>query len=167
MQVLFENRRRPLFAQAREVRLGPMPSEQLRAWLAERIDVSRPRVPGEALADAIVQRTGGHPQRAMMLAHFAWEHTGDVESALAEALNQASGEIEQMWRDLEPGQRRALATAAAGYRHLLGADALAASGSVKTTMQAARRSLLIDGHLREGAGGVEVTDPFVPLWLTS
>lgn len=34
-------------------------------------------------------------------------------------------------------------------------------------MQAARRALLIDGHQREGAGGIEVSDPFVPLWLAA
>ena len=167
MQVLFEDRRRPLFAQAREIRLGPIPTAELGAWLTERFGESLPAVPGDVLAQAIIGRTGGHPQRAMMLAHFVWERAGDVEAALAEALNQASGEIEQMWRDLEPGQRRALATAAAGYRRLLGSDALAASGSAKTTMQAARRALLIDGHLREGEGGIEVSDPFVPLWLAA
>ena len=165
MRVLFEDRRRPLFAQAREVGLSPIPGAELRTWLAERIGRTGSAGRAEALARAIVERTDGHPQRALMLAHFAWERVGDLDAALTDAVGQASGEIEQMWRDLEPGQRRALATAAAGYRHLLGSDALAASGSAKTTMQAARRALLTDGHLREVDGGVQVTDPFVPLWL--
>lgn len=176
MRVLFEDRRRPLFAQAREVALGPLPEAELRFWLADVFD--RPDAPPSgaaadpaSLAAMISERAHGHPQRAMMLAHFIWERLpvddpGDLRSAVAAAVNEASGEIEQMWRDLQPGQRRALATAAVGYRHLLGPKALAASGAAKTTMQAARRTLLADGHLREhGQGGVQVTDPFVALWL--
>ena len=175
MQALFADRRRPLFAQAREVQLDPIRPEALRPWLETRFN-ERPRLSvnalrPDALAEAVVARTGGHPQRAMMLAHFIWQRMpahdpNVVDIALGEALGEASGEIEQLWRGLDPGQRRALATAAAGYPHLLGRDALALSGNAKSTMQAARKALLLEGILRDrGSEGIEVTDPFVPLWL--
>lgn len=174
MRALFDDRRRALFAQARAVDLGPLREDQLRSWLADRF--SRAEGPdagsnAESLARAVYDQTRGHPQRAMMLAHFVWERlpassAGDFAIALSAAIREASGEIEQMWRDLNPGQRRALAAAAAGYPHLLGSSALAASGSAKATMQSARKALLAEGQLRESErGGVEPTDPFVALWL--
>lgn len=174
MRALFEDRRRALFAQARDIELGPLQEDQLRSWLADRLSRDNGAAANsnaEALAQAVYDQTRGHPQRAMMLAHFVWERLpasgpDEFRTALSMAIKEASGEIEQMWSNLNPGQRRALAAAAAGYRHLLGPSALAASGTAKTTMQAARKALLAEGYLREHErGGVEPTDPFVALWL--
>lgn len=167
MRTLFEDRRRPLFGQARSVGLGPLPGDALAGWLRERFGGRKisPRA-----VDALVETAAGHPQRAMMIAHFLWEQplpeAHGFEAAVHAAVHEAAGEIQQVWLGLTPPQRRALATAAGGHAHLLGPTALAVADSSKATMQKARRTLLEHGHLRaEGGGAVSPSDPFMGLWL--
>src|SRR3954470_5108551 len=71
MRALFADRERPLYGQARPLALPPLPPAEAGA------DISR--VLGEAGLDAgdavdrILEFTGGHPQRTMLLAHHLYE----------------------------------------------------------------------------------------------
>lgn len=73
MDQLFGERERPLFGQAVPVDLGELPSDALGAYI-ERGFKERARDPGECL-DALLELVQGHPQRAMLMAHYLWEST--------------------------------------------------------------------------------------------
>jgi hypothetical protein len=169
MRALFADRRRPLFEQAREVRLGALDVPALLGWLEDRFDNGGRPVAPEAI-DRLGTLTAGHPQRAMMVAHFLWSEArrdaGGLERALANAIHEASDGLEQTWSALTGVQRRALSAAAEGHDRLLTKAALERAQVGKPTMQSARKSLLAEGHLLDiGNGQVRISDPFLGLWL--
>jgi len=68
MRRLFTDRERPLYGQAEQLELGPLPIDDVLPELSERfaaLDLD----PGEALAPLVVA-AAGHPQRTMLLAHL-------------------------------------------------------------------------------------------------
>lgn len=73
MEVLFGARERPLFGQAHPIQLGPLPNRDLAEYIDARF-ARTGRDPGEAL-DALLALAEGHPQRAMLLAHYLWRRT--------------------------------------------------------------------------------------------
>lgn len=73
MEQLFSERERPLFGQAAPVTLRELPTEALGAHI-EQCFAQSGRDPGEAL-DALLELVAGHPQRAMLMAHYLWERT--------------------------------------------------------------------------------------------
>lgn len=164
MAALFEDRRRPLFAQARRIGLAPLEREDLIEWIRAR----DPKL-DEGIAAELAGRAAGHPQRAMMLAHFLWEQprrtSDDLEAARAAAVQEASGEIQQIWASLPATQRLVLRAAAEGHRRLLSKRALAFMGTEKSSAQKARDALLRDGHLHQTPQGHVPTDPFIAFWL--
>lgn len=162
MAAIFGDSRRPLFAQARSVELSPLPRAELVRWLCDR----DPRL-GEETAAALADRAAGHPQRAMLLAHFLWEQPqrteADLDAALQDALAEARPEIEQARDSLSPAQRRVLNAASRGHTQLLSRAALAEIGLAKSTVQAARDALLARGLLRPADAGHRPVDPFLNL----
>ncbi|WP_026911122.1 AAA family ATPase [Patulibacter minatonensis] len=171
MAALFGDRRRPLFEQARSVALGPLPLADLADWIDERLDAAGREGLREHV-DTAVSLVGGHPQRAMLLAHFLFEQDDDDPDALDGALEGARREardgLAQTWRALSVAQRRVLGAVARGHDRLLTVAALQATGHAKSTQSAVRRQLLDDAHLRELPGGaVQLVDPLLGLWTTS
>jgi uncharacterized protein len=168
LRALFEDRRRPLFGQAREVALSPIGAEAIADWIAERFRAGRRTIPRES-ATALAAGAAGHPQRAAMVAHFLWERPrldeASVRGAEDEALRAASGELEQMWSGLTRAQRQVLGAVAEGRRQLLSKSSLAEMGIGKSTAQQARDTLEAEGHLRREGGELALTDPFVGRWL--
>lgn len=149
LRALFEDRRRPLFGQAREVTLAPLAPEAIAAWVLERFRAGERTIPSGSAA-ALAAGAGGHPQRAAMVAHFLWQRPrlgeADVHAAEAEALGAASGELEQMWAGLTRPQRQVLGAVAEGQTQLLSKSTLAAMGLGKSTAQQARNALEAEGH---------------------
>jgi hypothetical protein len=168
MRALFGDRQRPLFEQARAVELGPLPAAELADWIEERL--TRAGRPGLAEhVDGLVAVSGGHPQRAMLLAHLLFEEPDDPDAlaaTVARALHEASDALEQTWRGLTAPQRRLLGAVAAGHTRPLAGPALAYTGHGKSTQQKVRDQLVADGQLHRGAdGGVTFVDPLLPRWL--
>jgi len=169
MRALFSDRRRPLFEQARGVKLGPLDGALLAGWIEDRFAARGRPVEPEAIS-GLMAAVGGHPQRAMMVAHFLWaerrRNATGLERALHEAIREAADGLEQTWASLTAVQRRTLSAAAEGHERLLAGASLTRAQVGKATMQSARKSLIADGHLLEVAGGaVRVADPFFGLWL--
>lgn len=79
MSQLFGERERPLFGQAAPVSLRELPTDALGAHIERRFTETG-RDPGEAL-DALLELVRGHPQRAILMAHYLWEHTPSRQSA--------------------------------------------------------------------------------------
>ena len=167
LRALFEDRRRPLFGQAREVTLTPIDTATLAAWVDERFRAGGRQLPSGSAA-AVAAAAVGHPQRAAMVAHFLWQQPRldeeGVRAAEAEALSAASGELEQLWAGLTRAQRQVLGAAAEGRASLLSAASLESMSLGKSTAQQARDALQAEG-LIERDGDLAVTDPFLARWL--
>jgi hypothetical protein len=73
MRDLFTSRRRAFFGQATPIAVGPLDAEVLGEEIAARF-AAHARDVGGAL-DPILSLSGGHPQRALLLAHHVFERT--------------------------------------------------------------------------------------------
>jgi uncharacterized protein len=168
MAELFGDRRRPLFGQARGVELGPLPALALAEWLEERL------AGRGALAeriDELVAFSGGHPQRAMMLAHFLWEEDPDdpaaFERAREKAVREAREGLEQSWAGLSANERRVLGAIVNGDRQVTGRRALERTGLGKGSAAHATKRLIAEGVARVSLDGLpSVVDPLLAFWLT-
>ena len=170
MRALFEDRSRPLFGQAREVSLPPLPAGAIADWVAERLASGGKSLPPETAA-ALAAGSHGHPQRAAMVAHFLWQQSrldeAGLRNAEAEALNAAEGELAQLWSDLTRPQRQVLGAVAEGEARLLSKPALGAMGLGKSTAQQARDGLEAEGYIRRDNRSFSGVDPFLGRWLRS
>jgi len=77
MRELFTDKRRAFYGQAGAVDLGPLPTEDVAAFIESRFVESDKEV-ASALGP-LLDLAGGHPQRTMLLAHWLWEMTPVVE----------------------------------------------------------------------------------------
>jgi hypothetical protein len=176
MRELFASRRRAFFGQAAPVELGPLAADDLAPFIAERF-VARRRDPGDALGP-LLDLAGGHPQRAMLLAHHLFGATkpgaaADSDAwttALRGACREVNGEITTLWERLPTTERRLASAIADRQVGLFSRQATAAYGLPRTG--ANRRALL---SLRDAGDIVEddappgwrIVDPLFALWLRS
>jgi hypothetical protein len=172
MDALFGDRRRPLFEQARAVKIGPLMPADIAEYVEGRFSAAH-RTCERGVPDALAVQAYGHPQRAMMIAHFLWEQSADSPAvsnadllgAQAAALAEASDGLQRTWDSLSTNQRRLVRVLAAGQSHPLRVTALAQAEIPKSSMVDARDQLAAQGDLFVYAGGrVELTDPFLAAW---
>lgn len=168
MQALFGDRERPLFEQARSVRLAPLPLPELEEHVADLL-IRAGRADLEEHAAGITSLSQGHPQRAMLLAHMLFEQrlgaVAPIEDAIEASVREAGDALEQTWRGLTGGQRRVLGAVAAGHRQLTGGAALSYTGNGKGTQASIRDTLIASAHLYLPDGEPEFVDPLMPLWI--
>jgi hypothetical protein len=174
MDALFGDRRRPLFDQARAVRIGPLPPADIAEYVEARFaKAGRPLEP--ETADDLARLAAGHPQRAMMLAHFLWEHAHrqpqditngeQLDAAWHTALAEAADGLQRTWDSLSANQRKLVKAVAAGHDRPLRKVALEHAGLAKTSAVAARETLAAQGDLFSfGGGRVALSDPFLAAW---
>jgi uncharacterized protein len=171
MERLFADPRRPLLEQAVPKSLPPLPAEEVGDYVRERFERTG-RDAGDALA-ALLQFARGHPQRAMMLAHFLWATVS--RGAIADethwvaaretTLEQASGYLTATWRGWPVNERRvalALATTPGGPYT---AQAQAEVGIKKSSVRYALQALADRADVVEIEGTPVLTDPLLELWL--
>ena len=171
MEVLFGDRERPLFGQAHPVALGPLPPDALADYIEERFRRTG-REAGEAL-DALLELAEGHPQRAMLLAHYLWQRTPVQSTATistwVEALDAAVG-------PLGDGFDRFLDTLPKGEQRVLLALAIAPQGRYSNYVQNrfglapgsardALKALIARGEVIGGTKEPRMTDPLLRWWL--
>jgi uncharacterized protein len=178
MAELFGDQARPLYGQARALRLGPLDDTSLAAYIGARFEETE-RGPGKAL-DPLLEAARGHPQRAMLLAHHLWEVTRPGETAdeaswaqaLAAAFSELQEAFERTWETLTPNQRRVLAAVAwigrwGGGVSFYGADTLARFRLTRGTARDVRHALVRRGDLEEDGGAVRTVDPLLEAWIAS
>jgi uncharacterized protein len=178
MAELFGDRARPLFGQARALRLQPLDDASLAAYIGERFAETE-RDPGRAL-EPLLTVARGHPQRAMLLAHHLWEalgpgETADEESwsqALAAAFAELQEAFERTWETLSANQRRVLAaTAWIGPwdrgSSFYGVETLTRFRLSRGTARDVRHALVRNGDLEEVDGTVRIVDPLLEAWIAS
>ncbi len=172
MRQLFGDRTRPFYGQARGVRLAPLPEAALATYIGERFSRSGRQV-GEAL-DPLLATARGHPQRAMLLAHFLWERTargGESDAAawqeaLRDAYLELRDELGSIWDGLADSERRVLAAIAAG-RGPMSKGVLDELGLARSTARDARDRLIDEGYARDEDEGLEIVDPLLSLWIAN
>jgi len=172
MRRLFGDRTRPFYGQARGVRLGPLPEDALATYIGERFSRSGCEV-GAAL-DPLLATARGHPQRAMLLAHFLWERTPRGaeadETGWQEALGDAYGELRDelgsVWDGLGDSERRMLAAIASGPDPLP-KGVLDELGLARSTARDARDRLIGEGYVWGDDDALELVDPLLSLWVAN
>jgi hypothetical protein len=171
MRRLFGDRSRPFYGQARAVKLTTLPDDALAEFVGAAFARTRRDV-GEML-ESLLDTADGHPQRAMMLAHFLWERTpqgqaSDPDSWLA-ALRDISSEVKDefdfAWKGLSDPDRRTLAGVACGPEQLLKRRTLNALSLARSTAQDARDRLIDTGLIEERDDGLHIVDPLLAMWI--
>ena len=178
MTELFATRERPLYGQARPVRLPPLADAPLAEYIGRRFEETKRDV-GVAL-EPLLELVRGHPQRAMLLAHHLWAETarGDVadgetfERAMRAVFGELQEAFERAWEGLSTNERRLL-TAVAWIGPWGQGDSLYSAGTLarfkltKGTARDVRRALVRRGDLEEVDGRVRLVDPIFEAWLAS
>jgi uncharacterized protein len=173
MRRLFGDRTRPFYGQARAVRLGPLPAEALGEYIGARFARANRDV-GDIL-DPLLATAQGHPQRAMLLAHFLWESTAlgeeSDEAGWQEALNgvylELRDEFDSIWNGLADAERRALAAIARGPGLLMKKSVLDELQLARSTARDARDRLIDEGYIRGEADELEIVDPLLASWIAA
>lgn len=171
MERLFDDRARPLYGQALPMRLERLHRADLAPYIAERFEDGARDV-GTAL-DPLLDVAGGHPQRAMLLAHALWlaieaGGVGDESSfaaALAYAEREVEPECEALWRSLSSGERRTLRAIAEGHTTVIPKSAQQTLDLPRQTSEAARERLLGAGLIEgDATSGHRFIDPLFARW---
>ena len=167
MEQLFGRRERPLFGQAQPLYLAPLSDPDLAEYVGARFDGTG-RDPGEAL-ERLLDFAGGHPQRAMMLAHRLWDLTPskgraqleDFERALDAVRDEVHEAMGATWNALASVERRVISALARSDHALLSDRTLSRFELVKSSAQEARDRLIKSGDLLRTEGGPAIVDPLL------
>jgi uncharacterized protein len=170
MRKLFDERTRPFYGQARAVTLQPLPPVALGEYIGERFAHSDRDV-GEML-DPVLETARGHPQRAMLLAHFLWERTdrgatsdGTAwQAALDDVYLELKDELNSVWNGLDDAERRTL-VAIAGSSDPLKKEVLNDLQLARSTARDARDRLIEEGYVQVDSRALEPVDPLLALWV--
>ncbi len=175
MRELFTSRRRAFYAQARAVDLEPLIAAEVAEFVQARFAETGKDV-GAALSP-LLAFTEGHPQRAMLLAHFVWDATPvrgvAREETWAEALDhvmavESADELRAAWSSLAGGERRALLAIATGQPPYARSTQRQVGGSRGGGMEHAIKALIDSGNLvedRRSHTGYRIVDPLLGHWV--
>jgi hypothetical protein len=170
MAQLFGAHERPFFGQARLLRLDPLPDSEIVEHVGERF-AGTGREVGSAI-DPLLDLAGGHPQRAMLLAHHLWEQTPDQgvadaetwQAAQAAAFDEQDDALRATWDSLEV-KERAVFTALALGEPVFGAWTLERFNLSRGGAQHAREALAHAGHIQQLNGAWRPVDPLLARWV--
>ncbi|MGI8944912.1 MAG: hypothetical protein ACR2GL_01560 [Thermoleophilaceae bacterium] len=170
MRTLFEDRERPFYGQARPVPLTPLLDEALADYVATRFADTGKQV-DEALGP-LLDFADGHPQRAMLIAHYLWERTPVGESAdettfsaAIEAVHDAiADQLTSLWGGFDDSERRVVAAVAANPAGPLRKETLEPLGLARTTARDALARLEHAGHVVRDGEDARFTDPLFGRW---
>lgn len=176
MRELFTDKRRAFYGQAGAVDLGLLSPEEVAPYIEGRFNDSGKRI-GAALGP-LLDLTGGHPQRTMLLAHWLWEATpsgGEAdEQHWAQACDvvlrrEVGDELRALWTSFTPTQRRIVSLIADGRTALYGVDARTRYGlSRGGTVTKSIRTLIDAGEVVEEPSAVSrhrLVDPLFAAWV--
>ena len=170
---LFADRARPLYAQAKPMRLGPIAPELLADAIAEKFNATG-RSAGEG-GQAVAQFGAGHPpQRTMLLVWHLWELTARdasaslelAQRALTDAVTDRRAELDAIWQTLTTVEQRVAVAVAHGLAPS-GSRAQRATGiRNRSAARQAANTLIERGQLvREDEHQVRLVDPLLATYL--
>jgi len=169
MRELFGDRRRAFYGQALALDLPPLRADDVADYVALRFEASG-RQAGAALGP-LLNASGGHPQRTMLLAHVLWELTpegGEATeeiwlSAYDEAMHQVRDELRAAWSALPTSQRRVIVAIAENEQGLY-ATGRRQGGSRGGAVRAALSGLRDRGEIVNDPGARSRWRPVDPLF---
>lgn len=172
LAALFADRARPLYGQAKPMRLKPIAPTLLASAIAEKF-LATGRSAGEG-GQRIAALGAGHPQRTMLLAWHLWEITppGDAatlehaQRALTDALTDRRPELDAIYQALSTVEQRVAVAVAHGLAPS-GSRAQRATGiRNRSAARQAANALVEHGQLlREADDGVRLVDPLLASYL--
>ncbi len=173
MEQLFEDRDRPLYGSAVPMRLGRLRPEDVGAYVAERF-VQTGREVGDALGP-LLQSAGGHPQRAMLLAHRLWAvipagglaTLDDWDTAHAAALAELGAEFDAEWRHLDTSSQKTLRSLVEGEGSPYRGDVLRRLALTKDMVRKALPRLTASALIERHDDRHEIVDPLFAEWIAS
>ena len=171
MEHLFGAYERPFFGQARVMKLGPLENSDLIEYIGERFESGRRDV--TPVIHPLLALVKGHPQRAMLVAHYLWQQTPCGEAATPErwqstlyTLFSEYGEaLQATWDALETKEKAVLAALAVGRDPLFSDRTLQRFNLSKGGVQHARDALAKRGHLHRVGEGWDLVDPLLTEWI--
>jgi hypothetical protein len=171
LRALFEGRSRPLYGQALLVEVPPLDYRAAHDFVTGRFSDT-----GKDCADVapgLLQLSGLHPQRLMLLSYMLWEQAGrapatmtDVRLAYDAAMRATDPELRTLWDGLSANERRVTAAVASGQSpYQAEARALTglrnASSAQKPVDALVARSILARGD----DNALRVVDPLLARWV--
>lgn len=171
MHQLFDLQERPFFGQARVFHLDPLSAADLVDYVGDRFEESG-RDPNPVLP-VLLGRAKGHPQRAMLLAHYLWEQTPrggvatpEIWGEALEAVFAEHGEaLEATWDSLSGNEQSVLAALSLGSESLFNRRTIERFNLSKGAAQHARDKLAEMGHLHQLDGRWQLVDPLLEEWI--
>jgi hypothetical protein len=176
MERLFNDVNEPFWRSAKKIELGPIEPRLFRGFILESFDATR-KGAEEAVIDALLERTGGHPYATQQLCYFLWEQTpfdgvaGEEElaGALDAVLRSENAHFQTRWEQASAAQKlvlQALAdepgrplTSAYRARHQL-----PSASTVQTALDVLTQRELV---AREGRGSYRIAEPFLTDWIAA
>jgi uncharacterized protein len=175
MESLFNDENEPFWRSAKHVELGLIPADAFAAFVVERFAATGKKAP-QAVVDAVLTITRGHPYGTQELCYALWEETPSRGAATADGLAAAMDRVlrsenayfTHVWDGASRAQRLVLQALAADppeaatsteYRLRHG---LPAGSSVHRALDA-----LVEDELvaREGPGRYRIVEPFLAEWI--
>lgn len=170
MHALFAEQERPFYGQARPLELPPLPIAEAARDIEELL-VEEGMEPGTAV-DELLEFTGGHPQRTILLAHHLYNllDRGESSDLAADAIDLALEEtrdaLQALWDSLGRAERIVMIALSDGQAPT-GTQVAEEHRIARSTLQEAHDRLLADGRQvkRSPAGGSNLLDPLMAEWL--
>jgi uncharacterized protein len=172
MHQLFGLHERPFFGQARVFRLDPLSDADLIEYVGTRFEeTGREAMPA---LPALLEVAGGHPQRAMLLAHHLWERTPrggeatpeiwvEVLPAVFEEQREA---LKAAWDAMGSNEQAVMAALSLSGESLFNQRTLSRFNLSKGAAQHARDKLAQMGHLHQINGQWQLVDPLLAGWIS-
>jgi hypothetical protein len=172
LAALFADRSRPLYGQAKPLRLKPIAPALLASAIAQKFEATGRRA-GEG-GQRIAELGAGHPQRTMLLAWHLWEITPagksaaleHAQDALSDALTDRRPELDAIYQALSTVEQR-VAVAVAHRLAPSGSRAQRATGiRNRSAARQAANTLAERGQLAKHAdGAARLVDPLLASYL--
>jgi uncharacterized protein len=173
MERIFNDANEPFWRSAKRVELGPIEPAQFKPFIVDGFEAHGRRIQ-DAVADRVLEITGGHPYATQELCYFLWAETGarrtaaeqQLEDALSKLLRSEHSHLSDLW-DRCTANQRLLLTALAdepgrplseGYRaqhNLRGAS----------TTQKAIDAMVQQEIVTRDKGFVRIAEPFYGEWI--
>jgi uncharacterized protein len=168
MELMFTDRKRAFYAQTIAVPVPVVPEGDLADYVHERFDRTGKGVESTAIS-ALLDLVRGHPQRAMVAAHYLWDETSEVagveqwDEAYRRLMRDLDDEMRTVWMGLSRADRVTLSNVATGR----GPYASAAGGSERSggAAKASVGNLVGRGLVERSGRRYVVVDPLLERWV--
>jgi hypothetical protein len=171
MRLLFEDRERPFYGQARPLELPALPLDEAARDIEDLLEADG--LSDDRAVDELLALTNGHPQRTVLLAHHLYnvldsnDETDDpAVAALDLALAETIDAHQAVWDGVSRVERVVLVALADGQAPT-GSRIAAEHRIARSTLQDALERLISDErHVRRDSHGrPQLLDPLLGEWL--